>query len=324
MTAPYLTDEARGDNWTLLCGDSCERLAELKDESVDLSVYSPPFAGLFVYSATPRDIGNSASRDEFLEHYGYVIREMFRVTKPGRMSCVHAAEVAMTKATHGESGLYDLPGDIIRAHADAGWTFYGRWYVDKDPQVQAQRTKSQALLFVTKNRDASRTRPAIGDCLLLFRKPGDSEVPIPHAADGSLRPDDVSNDDWIAWARPAWIGIRESYTLNARIARENDDTKHMTPLQIDFIARCVRLWSNPGELVCSPFAGVGSEVWAAVKLGRRGWGCELKNSYWETSVRYLRELEDDLNTPDLFGQLDEDEFDIDANDGNDLFERGDF
>jgi hypothetical protein len=310
MTAPYVTDQATGDGWTMLLGDSCERLAELADESVDLSCYSPPFAGLFIYSATPRDIGNSANLDEFFTHFGFIIREMFRATKPGRMTCVHAAEVAQTKATHGETGLYDLPGDIIRAHVEAGWIYYGRWYVDKDPQVQAQRTKSQALLFVTKNRDASRTRPAIGDCLLLFRKPGDSQVPIPHTADGSLRPDDVSNDDWISWARPVWIGIRESRTLNARIAREDNDTKHMTPLQLDFIERCIRLWSNPGELVVSPFAGVGSEVYAARTLGRRGWGCELKPSYWQTAVKYLRELDAKMDAPSLFD--DPDTPDLDA------------
>lgn len=291
MTAPYITDTATGEHWTLNLGDSCERLAELADDSVDLSVYSPPFAGLYIYSASPRDLGNSATLEEFFEHYNFVIRELFRATKPGRISAVHCAEVATTKATHGETGLYDLPGDVIRAHIEAGWTYHGRIYVDKDPQAQAIRTKSLALLFVTKNRDSSKSRPAIGDTLLIFRKPGDADPPIST---------DVTNEEWIEWARPVWLGIRETRTLNVAIAREDDDERHLHPLQLDFIERCVRLWSNKGDLIVSPFAGVGSEVYTAVRLGRRGWGCELKPTYWQTSVRYLRELDDERDAPSLF------------------------
>lgn len=290
---PYLSDDATGTNWTMLLGDSCERLPELPDQSIDMSVYSPPFQSLYVYSATPRDLGNSSTRAEFFAHYGYVIRELHRLTKPGRMSCVHAADVAQTKATHGESGIYDFPGDVIRAHVDAGWTYYGRVYVDKNPQAQAQRTKSQALLFVTKNRDSSRSRPAIGDTLLLFRKPGDSAEPIKT---------DVTNEEWIEWARPVWTGVRETHTLNARVAREDADERHLHPLQLDFIRRCLRMWSNPGDTVLSPFAGIGSEVWQAVKDGRRGIGVELKASYWRTAVAELRALEADLALPSLLDE----------------------
>lgn len=295
----YMTAEEHGENWSLYLDDSCERLPKFEDESIDLSIYSPPFQSLYVYSATPRDLGNSATREEFFEHYAYVIREMFRITKPGSLSCVHCADVGTTKATQGVTGLYDFPGDVIAAHVEAGWTYYGRVAVDKDPQVQAQRTKSQALLFVTKNKDSSRSRPAIGDTLLIFRKPGDRPTPIKT---------DVTNEEWIAWARPVWTGIREGggteanpATLNARIARTDADERHLHSLQLDFIERCVRLYSNPGETVLSPFAGVGSEVWMAVKKGRRGIGVELKPSYWETSVRYLRELESEITEPDLFG-----------------------
>lgn len=295
----YMMADEHGDNWSLYLDDSCERLPKFDDESIDLSIYSPPFQSLYVYSATPRDLGNSATREDFFEHYGYVIREMFRITKAGSLSCVHCSDVGTTKAIQGVTGLYDFPGDVIDAHVEAGWTYYGRVAVDKDPQVQAQRTKSQALLFVTKNKDSSRSRPAIGDTLLIFRKPGDRVVPIKT---------DVTNEEWIAWARPVWIGIRESggteanpATLNARIARTDADERHLHSLQLDFIERCVRLYSNPGETVLSPFAGVGSEVWMAVKKGRRGIGIELKPSYWQTSVRYLRELESEISEPDLFG-----------------------
>lgn len=287
----YVTDAASGSRWDLLLGDSCERLSELADGLVDLSVYSPPFQSLYVYSASPRDLGNSASRAEFFAHYRFIIREMYRVTKAGRISCVHAADVATTKATHGLTGLYDFPGDVIRAHVDEGWTYYGRVAVNKNPQAQAQRTKSQALLFVTKNKDSSRSRPAIGDSLLIFRKPGDSASPVKT---------DVSNDEWIDWAQPVWTGIRETNTLNATVAREDADERHLHPLQLDFIERCIRLWSNPGELVVTPFAGIGSEVYMAVKLGRRGWGCELKPSYWRTAVELLRGLDAEQALPALW------------------------
>jgi DNA modification methylase len=289
MTAPYITDEASGANWRLLLGDSCERLAEVPTNSVHLSVYSPPFASLYTYSDTPRDLGNSKDRAEFFGHYRYIIDEMLRVTMPGRHTCVHTAELATTKATHGQMGLYDFPGDVIRAYVEAGWILHGRTTVDKDPQAQAIRTKSHALLFVTKNRDSAMSRPALPDTLLIFRKPGDNAVPIKT---------DVSNDEWIQWARPIWYSIKETNTLNARVARDDADERHICPLQLDLIERCVRLWSNPGETVLSPFAGIGSELYVAVQLGRRGLGIELKPSYWSTAVENLRSL--DAATPSLF------------------------
>lgn len=298
MTAPYLTDKATGNGWTSLLGDSCERLGELADNTVDLSVYSPPFASLYTYSASERDLGNSASRDEFFAHYRFVIDELLRVTKPGRNSCVHVADVATTKATHGVTGLYDLSGATIAAHIAAGWVFYGRWFVDKNPQAVATRTKAQHLMFATKNRDSARSAPATPDQMLLFRKPGDNAVPIPHTADEA--PPGVSNDDWIAWARPVWLNIRESHTLSAREARDDEDERHLHALQLDFIERCIRLWSNPGELVVSPFAGVGSEGWMARRLGRTAWSCELKPSYWQQQVRNMRALDAELDTPAMF------------------------
>lgn len=295
MTSPddlYVTDETRGDNWRLMLGDSCERLAELADESVHLSVYSPPFASLFTYSPSPRDLGNSATREEFLQHYSFIIRENLRVTMPGRIACVHVQQLTTTKTTHGFTGLTDFRGQVIAAYVEAGWIFHGEVTVNKDPQAQAIRTKAQALMFVTKNRDSSATRPALADYLLLFRKPGDNPIPIKN---------DVSNDEWIDWAQPVWWNIRETNTLNVRAARDDADERHICPLQLDFIERCVRLWSNPGETVLSPFAGIGSEVYTAVKLGRRGLGIELKPSYWRTAVNNLRAIEAETATPTLFG-----------------------
>lgn len=291
MSEPYLTDDARGDNWRMMLGDSCERLAEIPDESVDLSVYSPPFASLFTYSPSERDLGNSSSRAEFIEHYGYIIRENLRVMKPGRICCVHVQQLTTTKATHGYMGLTDFRGDVIRAYLDNGWYFHGEVTVNKDPQAQAIRTKAHALTFATKNRDSAGTRPALADYLLLFRKPGDNAVPIKN---------DVTNDEWIEWAQPVWWNIKETRTLNVRVARDEADERHICPLQLDFIERCVRLWSNPGETVLSPFAGIGSEVYTAVKLGREGLGCELKPSYWQTAVDNLEQLNLELSHATLF------------------------
>lgn len=289
----YSTDEASGGTWDLWLGDSCERMADIPDDSIGLSVYSPPFASLFTYSPSPRDLGNSASRGEFFEHYGYIIRENLRITMPGRICAVHVQQLTTTMATNGVIGMTDFRGDVIRAYLDAGWIFHGEVTVDKDPQAQAIRTKAQALMFVTKNRDSSMTRPALADYLLLFRKPGDNPEAIKN---------DVSNEEWIEWARPVWLDIRETNTLNARVARESADERHICPLQLDFIERVVRLWSNPGETVFSPFAGIGSEIHTAVRLGRRGLGIELKPSYWRTAVSNLRDLNAEMNVPSLFDE----------------------
>ena len=289
----YMQDEAEGTNWRMLLGDSCERMAEIADDSVGLSVYSPPFASLFTYSPSPRDLGNSASRGEFFEHYGFIIRENLRITMPGRICAVHVQQLTTTMATNGVIGMTDFRGDVIRAYLDNGWIFHGEVTIDKDPQAQAIRTKAQALMFVTKNRDSSMTRPALADYLLLFRKPGDNAVPIKN---------DVSNEEWIDWARPVWLDIRETNTLNARVARDSADERHICPLQLDFIERVIRLWSNPGEIVFSPFGGIGSEPYTAVKLGRYGLAIELKPSYWRTAVSNLQEIEMQMDLPTLFDE----------------------
>jgi DNA modification methylase len=290
-TDPYVTDDVRGQGWHLMLGDSCERLAEIETGTVGLSVYSPPFDSLYTYSPSPRDLGNSRDRAEFLEHYGYIIRENLRVTMPGRNACVHVQQITTTKATHGQMGTTDFRGDVIRAYQAAGWIYYGEATVDKDPQAQAIRTKSHALMFATKERDASWLRPALADYLLIFKKPGDNAVPVKG---------DVTNDEWIEWARPCWHGIRETNTLNVWVARDSADERHICPLQLDFIERCVRLWSNRGEMVLSPFAGIGSEGYVAVKHGREFTGCELKPSYWRTAAGNLRAAEAERDAPLLF------------------------
>lgn len=289
---PYVTDEAVGDGWRFLLGDSCERLAELDDDSIDLTVYSPPFASLFTYSPSDRDLGNCRDHGEFFDHYRFIVDHLLRVTKPGRLCVVHCQQLATQKGRDGAIGLYDFRGDLIRAHVDAGWIFHGEVTIDKDPQAQAIRTKATSLMFVTLNKDSAMSRPAMADYLLMFRKRGDNTTPI--------KPD-CDNETWIEWARPVWLGIRETNTLNTAVARDNEDERHICPLQLDLIERCVRLWSNRGETVLTPFGGIGSEAYTAVMQGRRAVGIELKPSYWSTAVDNLRRAEEIVNTPTLFG-----------------------
>ncbi len=272
-----------GNGWTLVNGDSCEELSTLGDDSVDLSCYSPPFSSLYTYSASERDIGNCATHGEFLEHLAFVIRELLRVTKPGRLTCCHIAQLTSTKATHNVIGLIDLRGDTIKAFKAEGWIHHGEVVIDKDPQAQAIRTHSKALLFVQKEKDRSWLRPALADFILVFRKPGENAVPITG--------DQITNNEWIEWARPIWYGIDETDTLNTAVAKENDDERHICPLQLGTIERCIRLWSNTGDLVLSPFAGIGSEGFESIRLGRRFHGIELKESYARVAARNLKVAE---------------------------------
>ncbi len=267
-----------GVDWELTNGDCVEGVAALPNDSVDLSVYSPPFISLYTYTASERDMGNCAGPGEFFEHFGFLLRELLRVTKPGRLTCCHVQQVAAMLERDGYIGLKDFRGDTIRAFQANGWIYQGEVCIDKDPQAQAIRTKAKGLLFVQMRKDSSWSRPALADYILVFRKPGDNPVPI--------QPD-ITNEQWIEWARPIWYGIRESDTLHVAEARGEDDERHICPLQLGTIERCIRLWSNPGELVLSPFAGIGSEGYEAVRLGRRFKGYELKEQYSDVAVKNL-------------------------------------
>ncbi len=285
---PYIEDKAAGRMWEFWLGDSGQRLSEIADDSIDFTIDSPPFPDLYTYSNSPRDMGNAIDRADFFAQWGFMIRENLRVTKPGRLALVHVQQVTKLKSRDGYIGMSDFRGETIRAYEAEGWIYWGEATVDKDPQAQAIRTKAQQLMFVTKNKDRAMIRPALADYALLFKKPGENAVPV---VDG------LTNEEWIEWARPVWLDIKESDTLNARIAREDDDEKHLTPLQLGFIERGIRLYTNPGELVLTRFGGVGSELYTAVRLGRRALGIELKPSYWRTGVEYLTQLEDELAQP---------------------------
>lgn len=285
----YTEGNMTGQGWQMWLGDSCVRMAEIPDNSLDFMLESPPFISLYTYTPTERDLGNSANEDQFFKQYQFIITEKLRTLKPGRIAAVHVQQVAAQKFKDGFIGLKDFRGDVIRAYVEAGWIYHGEITIDKDPQVQAIRTKAKGLLFVQKDKDSSWSRPGLADYLIIFRKPGENVVPIQS---------DVSNDEWIQWARPVWYGIRESNTLNTDVAKSNEDERHICPLQLDLIERAIRLWSNKGETVFSPFAGIGSEGVVAIEHNRQFLGIELKPEYHRVACRNLDNAKS--HTMDLF------------------------
>ena len=276
----------RGRNFTAMLGDSCQRMKEIETDSIDMSVYSPPFADLYTYSSSDFDLGNSKNWPEFFEHYAFIIRELLRITKDGRITCVHTADIPAMSVRDGYIGMRDFPGAVITAYEKEGWVFVGRAIVGKNPQAQAIRTKAKALLFVQLRRDSSESRPAVLDQILFFRKPGDNAVPILPVDNG-----EIDNEKWIDWAGGIWTGIKESDTLQYTTARAPDDEKHICPLQLGTIERCIKLYSNPGETVFTPFMGIGSEAYQALRFGRKAIGIELKESYFNIAVKNLQQVE---------------------------------
>jgi DNA modification methylase len=285
----------RGEKYTAMLGDSCQRLKEIHADSVHLSVYSPPFADLYTYSASQMDLGNSRNWPEFFEHYAFIIRELLRVTKPGRLTCVHTSDIPAMGIKDGYIGMRDFPGAVIAAYEKEGWIFTGRAIVGKNPQAQAIRTKAQALLFATLKKDSSDSRPAILDQILIFKKDGENETPIRPVENGEM-----NNETWIDWASGIWLGIHESDTLQYTTARAADDEKHICPLQLGTIERCIKLYSNPGETVLTPFMGIGSEAYQAIRFGRKTIGIELKESYFKIAAQNLEDAELKYKSMDLF------------------------
>lgn len=274
-----------GTQWECTNTDCIPFAQQAPSESIHLSVYSPPFANLYTYSDKLEDMGNCADDDEFIEQYTFLVRELIRMTKPGRMTCVHCIDLPSFKWKHGEVGLRDFPGAIIRAHTDAGFVYHSRITIWKDPVIEMQRTKSIGLLHKQLKKDSTMSRAGLPDYLMAFRKPGENVSPITHTAD------DFPVDQWQQWASPVWMNINQTRTLNVQAAREAADEKHICPLQLDVIERALVLWSNKGDVVFSPFMGIGSEGVCSVKLGRKFIGTELKESYFRQACGYLRQAE---------------------------------
>jgi DNA modification methylase len=277
--------ETHGDSFALYHGDCVDVMAQLPDASIDFSIYSPPFGNLFVYSASSADMGNSSTDGEFAAHYAYAVREMYRVTKPGRITAVHCSDLPLTKWRDGQIGIKDFSGDIIRIHEDAGWVLHSRRTIWKCPVVEMTRTKHVGLLYKQLRADSAKSRGGMPDYLLTFVKPGDNAEPIAHT------PESFPLEQWQEWASPVWMTVDQTNVLSPRGAKDASDERHLCPLQLDVIHRSMVLWSNPGDTVLSPFAGIGSEGFVAMKEGRRFVGVELKESYYRQAARTLADLE---------------------------------
>lgn len=315
-------DQMITDRYAIYNGDCIDVMSSLPDESIHLSVYSPPFCGLYQYSSSDRDLSNVRDYDAFFAHYDYVIAELARLTMPGRMTAVHCMDTPTGNS--GKDAMIDFPGDIIRAHQPHGFDYIARYSVWKEPLGVRNRTMAKNLAHKTIVDDSSRCSVASADYLLVFRKHGDNPIPIAHPtgldeyagerkmpADllryknwaGKQTENRYSHWIWRQYASAFWDDIRIGRVLPFREGRDDDDEKHMHPLQLDVIHRVIQLWSNPGERVLTPFMGVGSEVYEAVKTGRVGIGAELKTSYYRQAVKNLAAVDDsDDNAASLFDE----------------------
>ena len=273
-------DNLNGSEWYIHPGDCIEHMATMEPASMDLSVFSPPFPSLYAYTSCAEDIGNSEDlKGEAKLHLSFFYKQLARVVKPGRVIVVHVAQIPRMKRSGGQ-GMFDFRGLNIRIGERAGLVFEYDWSVRKNPQSQAIRTKSRELQFSGLESDRAKSRGAMPDYLLKFRVPGENKTPI----NGK---DEVSRNEWISWAESCWLDIRETDTLNVREGRGKDDTKHICPLQLGVIERVVRLYSNRGEIVFSPFAGIGSEGYVALMHQRRFYGCEIKTEYLAAAKRNM-------------------------------------
>lgn len=320
---------ARGEKWELRLGDNVQRMAELEDNSIDLSITSIPFPGMYAYTDLPGDMGNVRDYDEFFNHFDYLLPQWLRVTKPGRTACVHVTDGVAMVSREGHMGLKDFSGDTIRSFQKNGWIYAGKVFVDQDPQLEAVRNNTHGLLFKSLATDAAIMRFALADYVLLFRKPGDNEVPIKAGRSAKYNQGGgwITEEEWIEWAAPVWYrhiapdgkiaaaqpyhpslqrsalmestknggksfnGIQDTDVVNVAIARDPSDERHLCPLQFGIIERCTKLFSNPGELIMDPFNGAGSTGIKGLQLDRRYTGLEIKESYFNTSVKNLRKCE---------------------------------
>lgn len=291
----YVRDVYNGDGYTIHNADCIDLAREIDSNSIDFTIYSPPFDSLFTYSNSDRDMGNNKKGD-FIQHFSYLVDEMYRITKPGRLMAVHCMNLPTSKVNDGFIGIRDFRGELIRLFQEKGWIYHSEVCIWKDPVVAMQRTKALGLLHKTIKKDSSMSRQGLADYLVVMRKDGINPNPVSHTAE------EFPVQKWQQYASPVWFDIDQSRTLNFRDARDDDDVKHICPLQLDVIERAMDLWTSKGDLVFSPFTGVGSEGYTAVRMGRKFIGSELKKSYFEQAVKNLQELK--KQTADLFGEAD--------------------
>lgn len=278
-----------GDGWLAVHGDCVSVLSQWPDHSIDHAIYSPPFSDLFVYSDSACDMGNSATDDEFFDHYRFLVTQLVRIVKPGRVVAVHCSDLQTRKWKDGYVGLRPFSDRLRECHEAAGFIFYRRVTVWKDPVVEQARTHARNLGYSLLLSDSAMSAPGLPDYLMVFRTPGENETPITH------KREDFSLDQWREWASPVWMTIDQGNVIAGVAARRcaavAADERHVCPLQVDLIRRSVILWSNPGEVILSPFMGIGSEGFVALQEGRRFVGVELKESYWRQAADVLSGVE---------------------------------
>jgi hypothetical protein len=286
-------NEAHGKTFAAYHGDCVDVVRQLPDQSIGFSVYSPPFSGLYIYNDSLADMGNCADDAEFLTHYRFLLGELYRVTKPGRLCAVHCKDLVYYKTQRGTAGLRDFPGMLIAEHTAAGFDFHSRVTIWRDPVREMTKTKAHGLLYKQLRADSSFSRQGLPEYLVVFRKwakEGEEIDPVTHT------PETFPLEQWQRFASPVWMDTRETDVLNARAAKAPGDEKHICPMPLDITTRAITLWSNAGDTVLSPFMGIGSEGVSSLKLGRKFIGTELKESYWKQATRYLeaQDRQDDL------------------------------
>ncbi len=289
----YMENKHENKNFTAILGDSIEKIKELKDNSIDFSIFSPPFSSLYTYSNSERDMGNCKNDDEFFNHFKFLAQDLFRIIKPGRLMSFHCMLLPTSKFKDGVIGLKDFRGDLIRLFQEVGFIFHSEVVIWKDPVVAMQRTKALGLLYKQLKKDSVMSRQGVPDYLITMRKPGENNSPV------TKKPENFSVDMWQKYASPVWMDINQSDTLQKTSAREEKDEKHICPLQLEVIKRALYLWTNPQDIVFSPFMGIGSEGYVSLKLDRKFIGIELKKSYYEQSVKNLIEADNLKKQPTL-------------------------
>lgn len=294
-----ILDQVITDDYSIYNADCVEVAKGLPDNSIDFSVYSPPFSSLYTYSNSDRDMGNSKSDEEFYEHFRFLVKEQFRALKPGRLVSFHCMNLPTSKSHDGYIGIKDFRGEMIRLFQEEGFIYHSEVCIWKDPVTAMQRTKALGLLHKTIRKDSSMSRQGIADYLVTMRKPGDNEEFISHTHE------EFPVDLWQKIASPVWMDINQSNTLQFRHARAEEDERHIAPLQLDVIERALMLWSNPGDVVWSPFLGIGSEGYQSIKMGRKFIGTELKPSYFQVAKKNMERAVIESGQLDLFGDVGE-------------------
>ena len=296
MKEVTIKDQVINDEFAYYCGDCVEVSMGIPDNKADIIIYSPPFFELYVYSDDPKDMNNSANYSQFKTHYEFLLKELKRILKPGRICAVHCMDLPIQKGKEGYIGLRDFSGDLIKMHTDAGFIYHSRTTIWKNPVTEMQRTKALGLLHKTIKKDSAMSRVGIPDYVLFFRNEGENEVPITHQDKDFNKPDYLPVDLWQKYASPVWMDVDYSRTLQYRSGRDSNDEKHITPLQLDTIERILHLYSNEGEVLFSPIGGIGSEGFEAIRMKRKAMLIELKDSYFNLGVKTLKSLVEEKNS----------------------------